>query len=124
VHYFVTTLYHPIHLAEQMETENETIAALLHDVVEDTDVTPADLDREGIPKAAVEAVLLLTHPEGMDYFAYLEGVVTNPVALKVKLADLEHNSDETRLESLDEQTATRLREKYAKAKSFLAEKVR
>jgi (p)ppGpp synthase/HD superfamily hydrolase len=114
-------IYHPIHLAEQMDTEAETIAALLHDVVEDTDTTIADLKREGFPPDAVEAVSILTHDEDISYAEYIESVATNPIALKVKLADLAHNSNEERINiaGLDDDDIERLREKYATAKSLL-----
>ncbi|MDR0886449.1 MAG: HD domain-containing protein [Clostridiales Family XIII bacterium] len=119
----VPYIYHPIHLAEQMTTEYETIAALLHDVVEDTDVSIDDLIIAGFPDEVIEAVHLLTHEDDVDYFDYLKGIRANAIATSVKLADLAHNSEESRLTSLDEATADRLRKKYAKAKQYMNETV-
>jgi (p)ppGpp synthase/HD superfamily hydrolase len=118
----VPYIYHPIHLAEQMDTESEIIAALLHDVVEDTDTTIADLEQRGFPPDAIEAISILTHDDDLDYFEYLKLVAENQIALKVKRADLDHNSDEERLKmsNLDKATKERLRNKYAKAKALLA----
>ena len=65
---------HPLHLAEQMETESETCAALLHDVVEDSDWTIEMLAAEDIPNDALEAVKLLTHKEGVPYMEYVESL--------------------------------------------------
>ena len=88
-------IFHPLHLAEQMDDEISCCAALLHDVVEDTAVTLEDLAAV-FPPEVVEAVALLTHEEGTDYFDYVRRIRSNPIALKVKLADLAHNSDATR----------------------------
>jgi (p)ppGpp synthase/HD superfamily hydrolase len=112
----VPYIFHPMHIAERMTTEYETIAALLHDVVEDTDVTIDDLIDAGFPDPVIEAVRLLTHDDEIDYIEYLQTIKSNAIATSVKLADLDHNSDESRLVSLNEETANRLRDKYAKAK--------
>ncbi len=95
----VPYIYHPIHLAEQMETETECTVALLHDVVEDTDVTFKDLEKE-FPKDSIEALKLLTHDKKVDYMEYIKAIKKNDIAKKVKIADLIHNSDETRLENI------------------------
>lgn len=114
-------IFHPYHLAEQMTDEISTCAALLHDVVEDTAVTIEELERE-FPKEVTGVLRLLTHEKGTDYFDYVRAIKGNPVAVKVKLADLAHNSDETRFAGCDEIPAEQLvkwREKYAKAKRIL-----
>ena len=111
-------IYHPIHLAEQMESEDEICVALLHDVVEDTEVTLEDLRKE-FPSEVVEAVALLTHDKTVNYFEYVKEIKKNPIARNVKIADLEHNSDESR-SSGSEHTEERLaywRTKYSKAKA-------
>ncbi len=113
-------IFHPMHLAEQMEDEFTTCAALLHDVVEDTDMTFADLEAEGFPPEVTEAVRLLTHDDAVPYMEYLAAVKPNPIARAVKLADLHHNSDLTRLDTVDER-ALRRNEKYQKAVQFLSE---
>ena len=113
-------VFHPYHLAEQMADETSVCVALLHDVVEDTAVTLAELEKE-FPPAVTEAVRLLTHDPAVDYFDYVRAIGAKPVAKAVKLADLAHNSDQTRLACIGvsaEQQA-RLREKYAKARAIL-----
>jgi (p)ppGpp synthase/HD superfamily hydrolase len=97
-------IFHPIHLAEGMETEAEICVALLHDVVEDTDTTLDDLRRVGFPPRIVDALSLLTHADGVDYMDYVARIRETPLAAKVKLADLRHNSDATRLPALDEKS--------------------
>jgi Guanosine polyphosphate pyrophosphohydrolases/synthetases len=109
---------HPIHLAEQMKDEDTCVAALLHDVVEDTDITLEDLKKYGFTEAQLEAVRLLTHLEGVDYFDYVRGLKDNPIARAVKIEDLKHNSDLTRLEKVTEKDLERL-EKYKKAMEIL-----
>ena len=111
-------IFHPYHLAEQMNDEYTTCVALLHDVVEDTDVT-LDTLRETFPKEVIDAVALMTHAKGEDYFAYVARIAENPIAKTVKLADLRHNSDSTRLENADEATLAHFREKYRKAFEIL-----
>lgn len=115
-------VFHPFHLAEQMDDEFSVCAALLHDVAEDTSVSLDDLAAE-FPVEVIEALRLLTHADDRDYLEYVVDLAANPIARRVKLADLEHNSDEARLaacEGLSEETRVRLREKYAAAKAVLA----
>ena len=107
-------VYHPFHVAEQMKDEYTTCVALLHDVVEDTDTTLNDLHCAGFPDEVVDAVGLMTHPEGVPYFVYIEKIRSNPIATAVKLADLAHNMDVTRIDRPDEKFYKRL-EKYKKA---------
>ena len=113
-------VFHPFHLAEQMKTEETTIVALLHDVVEDTAYTIDDLIRMGFDKAVTDAIALMTHVEGVDYMDYVRRIQKNPIAKAVKLADLRHNSDLSRLDAVDEK-ALRRREKYLKAIALLEE---
>ena len=113
-------VFHPFHLAEQMTTEETTVVALLHDLVEDTDYTIADLTEMGFPKAITDAIQLMTHGEGVDYFAYVAAIKENPIAKAVKIADLTHNSDLTRLDEVTEKALSR-REKYQKALKMLTE---
>ena len=114
----VPYVFHPLHLAEQMETEEEICTALLHDVVEDTKWTLAELEAEGFPASVLEAVRLLTREKDVPYMAYIERLSGNQIARKVKLADLEHNSDLTRLIEVTERDLRR-QEKYFLAKEFL-----
>lgn len=99
---------HPVHLAEQMGEEATTCAALLHDVIEYTDTTLDDLARAGMSDEVVEAVELLSHKRGVPYMEYIEGLADNPIARKVKLADLEHNSDLSRLPEVTERDLKRV----------------
>lgn len=116
----VPYIFHPMHLAEQMDTEYACCAALLHDVVEDTDITLDDLRAAGFPLPVIVAVGLLTHDPRVDYFDYVRALKANPIAKAVKLADLKHNSDLSRWPRLDEQDIERNR-KYAMAKAILME---
>ena len=109
---------HPLHLAEQMQTEDETVVALLHDVMEDCGKTVDDLRALGISEDAIAALDLLTHRKGVPYFDYVDALKGNPLAVKVKLADLQHNSDLTRLDSVSQKDLERL-EKYRKAQEML-----
>ena len=111
-------VFHPFHLAEQMVTEETTVVALLHDVVEDTGYTLADLGAMGFPKAVLDALALLTHDPSVDYMDYVRAIKANPIARTVKLADLRHNSDLTRLDTVDEKALARV-EKYQKARILL-----
>ena len=118
----VPYIFHPLHLAETMEDEYTCCAALLHDTVEDTNVTLEQLEAE-FPNEVVEAVRLLTHDPDMDYFDYVRAIRGNPISMKVKLADLAHNSDESRFAGV-QVPAERIgyfRDKYAKAKAILLE---
>ena len=116
----VPYVYHPIHLAEQMKTEEECIVALLHDVVEDTSLTLVELSQV-FPAEIIEVVDLLTHRDSDDYFTYLTKIKGHPIAKKIKLADISHNSDQTRCIGckLSEDKLTHWREKYQKATEFL-----
>ena len=113
-------IFHPIHLAEQMEDEIACCAALLHDVVEDTQVTMEELAEE-FPTQVIEVLKLLTHGEDVDYFDYVRGIKANPIAVKVKLADLAHNSDQSRCvgSGLTEDRLAYWKQKYEKATELL-----
>ena len=113
-------IFHPIHLAEQMDDELSCCAALLHDVVEDTTVTLEDL-RKDFPGEVVEAVRLLTHEKGVPDVEYLTAIKANPIALKVKLADNAHNGNQTRCccGNISQEKMAQLQEKYARAREIL-----
>ncbi len=84
-------IYHPIHLAEQMDDEESVTVALLHDVVEYTDWTLEQLRAERFSKNVITALSYMTHDESVPYMEYVEKRSVNPIAKKVKLADLAHN---------------------------------
>ena len=115
-------VFHPFHLAEQMDTEETTIVALLHDVVEDTEVTMEELAKE-FPKEVIDVLKLLTHADDTDYFDYVRAIKANPVAVKVKLADLAHNSDQSRCvgSDLSPERLAFWKQKYQKAMAILME---
>lgn len=107
-------IFHPIHLAEQMQNEETTIVALLHDVVEDSSYTFEDLESMGFSERILTAVKLLTCEPGVPYMEYIAKIKENPIARTVKLADLAHNSDLSRLKKTDEKVLARVR-KYEQA---------
>ena len=113
-------IFHPIHLAEQMTDEYTTCVALLHDTVEDTHVTLEQLAAI-FPAPVVEAVALMTHSKDTDYETYVTAIRDNPIARSVKLADLAHNMDASRLPDTPENAAARAHrnEKYSKALQIL-----
>lgn len=113
-------VFHPFHLAEQMKDEVTTVVALLHDVAEDTEYTLEDLAQMGFGKEVIDALTLLTHNPDVLYMEYVAAIKGNSVAKTVKLADLRHNSDVTRMERIDESVIER-NEKYKKAIEFLME---
>ena len=114
-------VFHPFHLAEQMTDEFSVCAALLHDVVEDAGV-PFDALERAFPPEVTRAVRLLTHAPGTDYFDYVRALRSDPIARAVKLADLEHNADESRLcdcAQIDGFGRAARREKDARARAIL-----
>lgn len=113
-------VFHAFHLAEQMTDEDTTVAALLHDVVEDTETTLEDLEKAGFSGKVLDALALLTHDERTPYLEYVAKLKDNPVARAVKLADLAHNSDLTRLDTVTEKDMARVK-KYGEAIRILKE---
>ena len=111
-------VFHPFHLAEQMDDEISTVCALLHDVVEDTEITPDNLLQMGFPTEVLNVLKLLTHDEAVPYMDYVKSISKDPVARKVKIADLLHNSDITRVDSSDEYAIER-NKKYQEALAIL-----
>ena len=115
--YFV----HVLHVAEQMDTEYAVCVALLHDTLEDTELGAEVLESE-FPPEVVEAVKLLTHDKSTDYFEYVREVAQNPIARKVKQADLRHNLDLSRFDGCSERmiaSARKRSEKYREALRIL-----
>ena len=117
----VPYIYHPYHIAEQMTSEYSVCAALLHDTVEDTSIILNELS-ELFPKEVVHAVELLTHEDHVPYTEYIQSIKTDPIAKEVKLADIRHNSDQSRFAGANDISGTKLeqlREKYAAALEML-----
>ena len=93
-------VFHPFYLATQMDDEASTCVALLHDVIEDHGdmYSFADLERAGFPASVLDALRLLTHAKGVPYMDYVQALAKNPIARKVKCADLRHNLDTRRID--------------------------
>lgn len=106
-------VFHPFHHAEQMHDEDTTCVALLHDLIEDTDYTLYDLKEMGFSERILSAIELMTHDSTVPYMDYIRRIKTNPIAKNVKLADLRHNSDMTRLNIITQRDEER-------AKKYLA----
>lgn len=106
---------HPLRVMGALRDEHERMAAVLHDVIEDTQVTLADLTDAGCPAPVLEAVAAISKQPGEDQETYLTRVAANPIALAVKRADIADNMSPDRLSRLDKDTQERLRAKYASA---------
>ena len=113
-------VFHPLHVAEQMPDEKTTVVALLHDVIEDTSCSMQDLREMGFDEDVLDALALMTHDSSIPYMDYVRKIKDNPIARTVKLADLRHNSDLTRLDEINE-TALKRVEKYKAAIQLLSE---
>ena len=111
-------IQHPLFVASLVEGELAKTVALLHDVVEDSDWTLEDLRKEGLPEEVVQAVGIITKKRNENYEEYILRVKQNPLARQVKLADLQHNSDLSRLTTVTEIDRKRA-EKYRQAIAFL-----
>ena len=111
-------ILHPLHVMENVNSKEGKIVAILHDIIEDTDITENYLLKIGLSKCIVDAVVALTRSEDMDYQEYIKNLSSNPLAKEVKLADLEHNMDLKRLPTLEEKDLERNR-KYQIAYHYL-----
>ena len=109
---------HPEKVASFVNSDEEKAVAYLHDVIEDTELTLEDLREYGFSEEVLKAVDVITKKKGQDYQTYLNSVKENKLARVVKLADLRHNSDLTRLINITEKDIER-KEKYQKAIDFL-----
>lgn len=107
-------ILHPLRVMARVDTDLERIVAVLHDVVEDTDWTFGNLQREGFPADVLAALDCVTKREGEDYDSFVERSASNPLARRVKLADLEDNMDVRRMSEVTEKDHERL-QKYLKA---------
>ena len=110
---------HPLTVAKGVETDDEKCVALLHDVLEDSGFTAEDLRLAKIPEHIIEAVETLTHKEGVPYDDYISAIKKNELARKVKMSDLTHNMDLSRLNEITEKDRQR-KEKYERAYAVLA----
>ncbi len=111
-------ILHPLRLMMSVNKDDEKIVAVMHDIVEDTDITLDDLRNEGFSGEVIDAIECVTKREGEDYQSFIDRIAHNPLATKVKLADLEDNMDLSRLSDVTEKDLERV-EKYKKAKEQL-----
>ena len=107
-------ILHPLRVMMNCEGEAERICALLHDVVEDTDITLEELKRQGFSDEIITALDCLTKRKGESYNAFIERILPNKIACRVKLADLIDNMDLTRIPSPSEEDEERI-QKYQRA---------
>ena len=119
----VPYVFHPVHVAEQIDpndphAEELICIALLHDVVEDSCYTFDDLEKMGFAGSVVEALRLMTHDPKISYMDYVKNLSSNPLARKVKMEDLKHNMDRTRIRTVTEPDEQRIK-KYQEAYSYL-----
>ena len=111
-------IMHPIRVAEQCKSPKAKIVALLHDTIEDTEVTPASLKEQGFPDEIIDGILSVTKQEGETYEEFVRRAAKNPIGKEVKQADLEDNMDIRRLKEITDEDADRLR-KYLSAWQYL-----
>lgn len=111
-------ILHPLRLMIKFSEENERIVAILHDVVEDGNVTFDELRQHGWSKTVVDAIDCLSKRSGESYENFISRLFPNDLARKVKIEDIKDNLDLTRLSSLDSKDLLRI-EKYHKALRYL-----
>lgn len=113
-------ILHPIRVMMKMSTETEKVVAILHDVLEDSPISPRDLRLKGFSSEVIDAVLFLTRNRNENYMEFIARLKLNPVARKVKMADLEDNINFLRLPLIREPDLRRA-QKYHQALMFLRE---
>ncbi|MHB2150489.1 GTP pyrophosphokinase [Calditrichota bacterium LG25] len=114
-------IFHPLRVMHNVFGSNAKIVALLHDVLEDSDCTLQELKEHGFSREVLEAVDCLTRRPNEAYFDYLQRIAQNPLAVQVKIADLNDNLDIKRLDVITEEDRRRLN-KYLKALRMLLKK--
>lgn len=108
-------IFHPIRVMLANKTALERICAVMHDVIEDSFLTFDDLRNEGFSEEVIEIIDCLSRRIGEDYVDYISRVLTNDVACKIKLADLNDNMDPTRIQCFTEKDMARI-ERYKNTK--------
>ena len=112
-------ILHPIEVMCSVPTVEEKIVAIAHDLIEDTDTTLDDLRNLNIPEELVEAIYSVTKRKNEKYSDFIKRASENEVGIKVKIADIEHNTRQDRVEKLDIIIVQRMMTKYEKALNFL-----
>ena len=108
-------ILHPLKVMHYLHSEDEELMciAVLHDVIEDTTVTYQELQNEGMSERVIDAIKLLTKQRGQTFDEYKIAIKSNFDSIRVKMADLRHNSDIRRLKGVTQKDIARI-EKYAK----------
>lgn len=116
---------HLYYVSNHLDTEEEKVTGLLHDILEDTEITIEDLEEIGISQIVLEALLLVTKIEGETYSDFIDRIINsgNIIALKVKIRDMENNMDISRIKNRTEQDINRIEEKYKPQYSKLKKKI-
>ena len=112
--------FHLLYVMNNLDDLNAKIVGVLHDILEDTDITINDLFKYGFSEDIVIAVEILTKSKNQKYMDYIENIKKNYIATKVKLIDLKHNMDLTRLSEISDNDLKRTI-KYIKAYKYLME---
>ena len=105
-------ILHPIRMMLEMDSEEQMIATILHDLIEDTDWTLDQLRAEDFSDRIIDLVDLLSRRETESYAEFIERIRTDSVAVKIKLADLKDNMDLTRLPEITEKDISRLKRSH------------
>lgn len=111
-------ILHPLRVMLKLNTETAQIVGVLHDVVEDTEVTLDDLRREGFSEQVITSLFILTHTKDKTYESYIKDIAKDHIATQVKLADLQDNTDIRRTTNPPMNHS-----KYQKAWLYLTEKI-
>lgn len=115
-------ILHPLRLMNNVNSIEEKVVAILHDVVEDSNITFEDLERSGISSNCIDALKLLTHKKEVSYMDYIANISSNKIATKVKIADLRDNCDTSRLSEITQKDKDRIK-KYHIAIAYLDNKL-
>lgn len=107
-------ILHPLAVMNRVETIEEKIVAVLHDVVEDTEVTIDQLRETGFSEEILEAINLLTRAKEDSYEEFIDKTLKNRIARNVKIADIKENMNLSRIQDPSEQDYMRI-EKYKRA---------
>ena len=111
-------ILHPLRVMMKLKSTEEQIVAVLHDVLEDTDIE-YDYIKKAFDSNIALAIQAITHQKNEPRYAYYDRIKRNKIALRVKFADIEDNMDKERMSLLDEETQQRLIKKYTKALEYL-----
>lgn len=109
-------ILHPLRVMFQMETREEMIAAVLHDVLEDTPITPDQLKEMGFSETVLEALDSVTEKAGEKYEDFVQRAALHPIGKKIKLADLRDNMDLSRLEEITDEDIKRVKKYHGALK--------